>query len=56
MTHKMLFGVFIKKQFKKALVAFNKIVFQTREIIRPNRSVPKNHGPKKNFSMNHIGL
>lgn len=35
MTQKILIGVFIKKKFKKALKAFDEIVYATREIIRP---------------------
>ncbi len=56
MTQKILIGVFIKKQFKKALKAFDEIVYATREIIRPDRSVPRKHGPKKNYSMNYKRL
>lgn len=56
MTQKILIGIFIKKQFKKAMEAFDQIIYKTREIIRPNRSVPRKHGPKKNFSMNYKPL
>lgn len=56
MTQKILIGVFIKKQFKKAIAAFDDIIYKTREIIRPNRSVPRKHGPKKNYSMNYKRL
>ena len=56
MTQKILIGVFIKKQYKRAIKAFDEIVYKTREIIRPNRSVPRKHGPKKNYSMNYKRL
>ena len=56
MTQKILIGVFIKKKFKKALKAFDEIVYATREIIRPDRNVPRKHGPKKNYSMNYKRL
>jgi Transposase DDE domain len=56
MTQKILIGVFIKKQFKKAIKAFDEIIYRTRELIRPNRSVPRKHGPKKNYSMNYKRL
>lgn len=56
MTQKILIGVFIKKQFKKAMYAFDQIIYKTREIIRPNRNVPRKHGPKKNYSMNYKRL
>ncbi len=56
MTQKILIGVFIKKQFKKAIKAFDEIIYKTREIIRPNRSVPRKHKPKKNYSMNYKKL
>lgn len=56
MTQKILIGVFIKKQFKKAIKAFDQIIYRTREIIRPNRSLPRKHGPKKNYSMNYKRL
>jgi hypothetical protein len=56
MTQNILIGSFIKKQFKKALKAFDQIVYNTREIVRPNRSVPRKHGPNKNYSMNYKRL
>jgi hypothetical protein len=56
MTQGILIAVFIKKQFRKAIKAFDDIVFKTREIIRPNRSVPRKHKPKKQYSMNYKRL
>lgn len=52
MTQSILIIVFIKKQsggapLRKAIKAFDDIVAKIREIIRPNRSLPRNHKPKK---------
>lgn len=56
MTQDILIAVFIRKQFDKALNAFDKIVAQTREIIRPGRSNPRNKKPKQLYSMNYKRL
>lgn len=56
MTQSILIAVFIKKQFRKAIKAFDDIVAKTREIIRPNRSLPRNHKPKKKYYMNYKRL
>ncbi|MBU1677229.1 IS4 family transposase [bacterium] len=56
MTQDILIGVFIRKQFTKALQAFDNIVENTREIIRPERSVPRNKRTKKPYSMNYKRL
>lgn len=52
-TQGMLIAVFIKKQFLRAIQAFDDIVSKTREIIRPNRSNPRNHRPKKQHHSNY---
>jgi hypothetical protein len=56
MTKDILIAVFIRKDYKKALEAFDDVVYKTREIIRPGRSVERNHRPKKNYSMNYKKL
>lgn len=56
MTQDILISVMIKKQYKKALEAFDNIVIKTREIIRPGRSVPRRMMPKKPYSMNYKRL
>jgi hypothetical protein len=56
MTQSILIAVFIKKQFRKAIKAFDDIVSKTREIIRPNRILPRKHKPKKQYSMNYKRL
>jgi len=50
-TRDILIGVFIKHQFVRALKAFDHLVENTREIIRPGRSVVRNIKPKKPYSM-----
>lgn len=52
----MLVPIFLKKQFEKAIEEFDKIVYKTREIIRPNRKCPRKHKPKKNQCMNYKKL
>lgn len=56
MTQNILVGVFIKQQYKKALDAFDKIVYSTREIIRPDRKNERKHRQKKPYSMNYKRL
>lgn len=55
-TKDILVGMFIKKQYKKALESFDKIVYSTREIIRPNRKNKRKHRQKKTYSMNYKRL
>ena len=56
MTKDILIAIFIRKEYKKALKAFDDVVFKTREIIRPGRSEERNHRPKKLYSMNYKRL
>lgn len=56
MTQNILIGIMIKNQFQKALEAFDKVVENTREIIRPGRSFKRNKRPKKLYSMNYKRL
>jgi hypothetical protein len=46
-------GIFIKKRIKKFLETIDKILIKSTEFIRPNRSFPRNHKPKKPKSMNY---
>ncbi len=55
-TQNILIGVMIKNQFQKAFEAYDKIVENTREIIRPGRSFELNKRPKKPYSMNYKRL
>jgi hypothetical protein len=52
-TQDILVGVMIKRLFRKALEAFDNIVFKTLEIIRPGRNNPRRHQGKKRYSMNY---
>jgi hypothetical protein len=45
-------GIFIKKDFKNALSAFDELMSKTCEIIRPTRTNPGNHKTKKVYYMN----
>ena len=56
MTRNILIGVFLKKQFQKAIEAFDDNVSKTREIIRPGRSVERKPRTKKLYSMNYKPL
>ncbi len=52
----MLVPTFIYKKYREALHAFDLLVWNTREIIRPGRSNPRNKRPKKPYSMNYKRL
>lgn len=56
MTLDVLIPIFVRKQYKKALNAFDEIVSGTREIVRPNRNVPRKKRPKVPYSMNYKRL
>ena len=56
MTQNILIGLFAKKQFDKALAAFDEIVYNTREVIRPDRKNERRHRQKKPYSMNYKRL
>jgi hypothetical protein len=56
MTQEIMIAIMIRKQFEKALQAFDNIVEKTREIIRPGRSFPRNKKPKRTYSMNYKPL
>lgn len=47
----LLIPLFIKKVVKKSIKAFDNLVYATREIIKPNRSNPRKHKPKKKYNM-----
>lgn len=49
-------GLFLKKVVKKAIAAFDSIVSQTREIIRPGRKNERKKRPKKLYYMNYKPL
>ena len=51
-----LTNLFLKKIIDRVIIAFDKIVYKTREIIRPNRSFPRNHKVKKKYYQNYRPL
>ena len=53
LARECMVGVFIRKKIKKFLMAVDKILTSTTEVIRPNRSFPRNHKQKKPRSMNY---
>lgn len=55
-TMDILIPTFIRKKYRQALQAFDQIVENTREIIRPGRSNPRNKKPKRTYSMNYKRL
>jgi len=55
-TMDMLVSAFIHKKYKETLDAFDLLVWNTREIIRPGRSNPRNKRQKKPYSMNYKSL
>ena len=56
MTRDILIGVFVRKEIRQALDAFDLIVYKTREIVRPNRSVNRKPKPKRQYHMNYKRL
>jgi hypothetical protein len=56
MMRENLIGLFLKEIIKKAILAFDRIVYKTRESIRPGRSFPRNHRVKKRYSPNYKPL
>ena len=52
MFYDISIGIFIKKDFKKALEAFDGLMTKTCDIIRPGRANPRNHKTKKVYYMN----
>lgn len=56
MTLDILISMFVRKDYKKSLKAFDQNVSETREIIRPGRIVQRKRRPKKTYSMNYKRL
>lgn len=53
---KMSVSLFLNNMATRALIFFDEIVYQTRELIRPNRKNPRKHKIKKAYSMNYKPL
>jgi hypothetical protein len=45
--------MFLKSKIKQGIAALDDIVYNTREIVRPNRKNPRNHRPKQQHYMNN---
>lgn len=56
MTQDIMIAILIRKQFEKALSAFDEIIARTREIIRPGRNNLRKKKPKKLYCMNYKRL
>lgn len=55
-TCEIMIAVFLKNQYHKAIAAFDHIVENTREVVRPNRKNKRNKKPKRTYSMNYNKL
>ncbi len=49
-------GLFIKHKIEQAITAFDKIIYNTTEIIRPNRKNERCKRPKRHYYMNYKPL
>jgi hypothetical protein len=56
MFREISIGLIIKKKVNEALSAFDSMVFNTREIIRPGRKFERKKRPKKLYYMNYKDL
>jgi hypothetical protein len=56
MTREIITSIMLKQIFEKAMAFFDKIVYKTREIIRPNRKNPRKKRIKKKYQMNYKPL
>jgi hypothetical protein len=52
----ILTAIFIKRKPREALQAFEENVNKNREIVRPGRSNPRNHRPRRKYYMNYKDL
>lgn len=49
----MVVPIFIRKRTNEAIKAFDSLLYNTREIVRPNRSNPRPKRPKRPYSQNY---
>lgn len=52
-TKAVAISIFLKNKIKEGIEAFDDIVYKTREIVRPNRTNPRNHKPKRQHHINY---
>jgi len=55
-TVDMLIPLFLKKKYTESLEAFDRLVYKTREIVRPGRKEPRPKKPKRPYYMNYKPL
>lgn len=48
----MAIPIFLKRKLEEGLKAFDELIYKTREIVRPNRKVPRKKKPKRFYHMN----
>jgi hypothetical protein len=53
---KIIVSLLLINKIDESTKAFDDNVFRTREIIRPNRKLPRNHKPKRSYYMNYKEL
>jgi hypothetical protein len=52
MFYDIAVGIFIKRDFKNALISFDQLMMKTCGIIRPGRANPRKHKTKKVYYPN----
>jgi hypothetical protein len=52
----ILVPLFLKKKVEQSINTFDRLVYNTREVIRNGRKYPRNHKPKKAFCINYKRL
>ena len=52
-TKAVAISMFLKNKIKEGIAAFDDIVYKSREIVRPNRTNPRKHKPKRQHHMNY---
>ena len=52
----MAIPMFIKSKCKQAIQAFDRLIYLTREVLRPNRKNPRKKRPKKQYHSNYKPL
>jgi hypothetical protein len=56
MVRDILIGVFVRKEIRQALAAFDQLVYKTGEIIRPGRTLKRKPKTKRQYYMNYKRL
>ncbi len=56
MTQSISIALFLKGTWQKAIEAFDNLVLQTIEMVRPGRTFPRKKKPKRPYHMNYKPL